>query len=69
MIETYRESTPFGDDVWREFDHSELPTGFVVEQVTTHRVKCARCRRFTVVGFLDNAWRGQLADHDCDTYA
>jgi hypothetical protein len=64
--ETYRESTPFADDVWVEFAHAELPAGFVVERVTTHYARCARCRRYRISGFFDETWRDQVAEHQAN---
>ncbi len=65
--ETYKEIGLYGEDRWVEFDHESLPEGWVVERVTTHRVRCARCHAYTISGFLDEKFVSrQIAEHICD---
>lgn len=64
--ETYRAWSPFGDEVWVTFLHSELPKGWEVQRTTTYQARCTRCGRMTVGGFWDEDWRRRLSCDYCD---
>lgn len=64
--ETYRSSTPFGDEVWTEFDHPDCPLGWVVQRVTTLRLQCKRCERFTWYGLQPWTTASDLAKVTCE---
>ena len=46
--EHYRDTHRFGVDLWTRFPHADLPEGYEVERVTTHRIVCVRCDRYTI---------------------
>lgn len=45
--EIYRDSTPFGDEVWLEIEHPDVPEGWALRQTTTLTLRCIRCDRMT----------------------